>query len=1027
VLRRLPPSRRTPIVSFLIGVLATAGVVWAYLSGGLDGAEQRTLDWRFRSPLTNSVPFSEQLVSIDIDDGALALVGRWPWPRDLQAALVSVPARCGAKALVVDIDWSERETPRLPLPDDADLVGLAPEELASAASATLEPDLELRAAIAAGMPVFPAFANYHDDRLEESPAFEAAVRKALAGDLRGAAAALNGRPKGRGDGRKDELSAVERARLAAAFFEQPGMDERAAAANLNLPVQATADAALACRLAAMRLRLADWQRATPDAAEWPVEEQLAAFYATLTGGGDYFDGSRSLLKEAAALCLRADLSYRRTMRPPMLPDALARAAGAAVDGLRPVYFLIAERAARPGFVNFQPDADGVVRRESLVETHGANQTLQLAVAAACHLLGIEKIERAEPPVDEARGGKARRVRRVLLEPADSAPRRIQLDARRRTVVPWTTAARMHAKPEQYLPAAKLVELVRIERDMAGNEGLRRRLLAELAAMPSLAAHAEIAAIAAGLDKLERDIRHAHLELRRETESLLREQFVEYARRLDRQAARLVADAKRQAASAPVALTADGEGGEAAEADFADVSAILATLERAARANEALRRDHSDLITELTRRLRGKVCVLGYTASALADMKPTPLSGSMPGVRAHLNLLNGLLVNRLVSWAEPWQNALVTGALGVVMTAVAAARRRLALVTLALLAAGLLGAAAWLFRAHTYWLAVVPGLAAIFTAYVLIALYQFSFADREKRALTKALGQYTSATLAKRMAEQPELCRRAETREVSAMFTDLAGFTTISERIGAERTQRVLNVSLGRFTDVMLQHEAMVNKFIGDGIFSFWNPVIYPQADHAERACRTAIELFDALRAMAEEARRSQGDETFAQLSLRVGVATGPAVVGPCGSEQKYDYTCIGDSVNLAARLEGANKVFGTRILVNDRTRELAGRAFAFRGLGRVQVKGKLAGVPIYEVIGYAAGLPADDRAYAERFEAAVKSFQERDFAKARGEFEALAAQRPADLACAVYLSAIEKLLREPPGDAWSGAIELTEK
>jgi adenylate cyclase len=278
-----------------------------------------------------------------------------------------------------------------------------------------------------------------------------------------------------------------------------------------------------------------------------------------------------------------------------------------------------------------------------------------------------------------------------------------------------------------------------------------------------------------------------------------------------------------------------------------------------------------------------------------------------------------------------------------------------------------------------------------------------------------------------MAENPELCKRAESREVTAMFTDLKGFTTISERIGAERTQKVLNVCLGEFTDVMLRHAAMVNKFIGDGIFAFWNPVIFPQPDHAVRACETAIDLHVALAELKREMATSGGDEVFSELLLRVGVASGNAVVGPCGSEQKYDYTCIGDSVNLAARLESANKFFGTRILVAGAVVDRVGDGFVFRSLGGVRVKGKANAVPVHELLGRRGQVPEDVVRYAEQFAAAVALFQKREWKLALGAFDDCTRERPDDLAAREYYDATAAYLARPPGRDWNGAIELTEK
>jgi adenylate cyclase len=217
---------------------------------------------------------------------------------------------------------------------------------------------------------------------------------------------------------------------------------------------------------------------------------------------------------------------------------------------------------------------------------------------------------------------------------------------------------------------------------------------------------------------------------------------------------------------------------------------------------------------------------------------------------------------------------------------------------------------------------------------------------------------------------------------------------------------------------------MINKFIGDGIFAFWNPVIYPQTDHARRACETALDLqrvFESLREATEL------DDVFRELFVRVGVATGPAVVGPCGSEQKYDYTCIGDTVNVAARLESANKFYGTSVLVSDRTRRQAGEDFVFRPLGGVHVKGRHRAVPIHELIGRRGAVDAVDISYAERFGEGVAAFQSRSFEAAEAVFTRCLAERSFDEAARRYRDAAVELRVTPPPEEWVAALTLAEK
>ena len=161
--------------------------------------------------------------------------------------------------------------------------------------------------------------------------------------------------------------------------------------------------------------------------------------------------------------------------------------------------------------------------------------------------------------------------------------------------------------------------------------------------------------------------------------------------------------------------------------------------------------------------------------------------------------------------------------------------------------------------------------------------------------------------------------------------------------------------------------------------------------------------------------------------MRIGVATGAAIVGPCGSDQKYDYTCIGDSVNVAARLESANKFFGTHVLINGETRDEAGAEFVVRPLGAVRVKGKRDATAVFELLGRAGEVEEARVAYADRFAKALGLFQGREWSQAFEAFGACQMERPDDLAVEQYLEATAYFLTNPPGADWAGAIELTEK
>ena len=988
--------RLTSELGLIIGLLATAGVTGLQAFGLLERLELISLDMRFQ--YANRMRADPRIVCIDIDNTSLASVGRWPWPRDVQAALVALPAEFGARAILVDITWNEPEPVALALPGDSDMLD-DPAALRSAELGLIQPDARLAQALRGAGNAFLAFDSTSRD-IESSEEFREAAARLRAGDEAGAAARLDAlrsadtRPALRQDDpRLQRLP--ERARVLAWLRDAPAASEAQIAERLGDAVLVRG-AFPRLQQAALRWWIDDWLDADParEALAAPalmrqIELELSA--RMLAG--------ESALRDALALALRHVLGERATLRKARHSRDHVGAIAERADAVTPIYHLHAQAAARCGLVNFEPDLDGVVRRLPLFVSYRDAVIGQLGLDVACAMLDVDP-----------RGMRARSGLLEIPRAADAAPLRVQVDGRGRALVPWLPQ-RDWTRQFTHLGADDLVTLQRFRERLLSNERTREAALRVLLAAQSDAAVAD-ADVLAAIEAYERQ----WLELRdapdgAEMASLLAEQ---------------IAGLRAQVAEIEARVAPHSDGVRQAEPE--EVGAARAQLSALRETQTQLRTAIAEYEARLRLKLNGKICLIGYTATSLADMKPIPTSRSAAGVMGHANLLNGLLTGTTVRWASPAANGALSLGWGVLVCVASAwLRPRVAfgVFALALVAHLLLAIGAFWWR--LYWLALAGPLLAMALSYLLIATYRFVFVDRERRTLSTALGQYTSRQIARQVAEDPQLAQRAEEREVTAIFTDLRGFTTISERIGAERTQRVLNVCLGRFVDVMLRHEAMVNKFIGDGIFAFWNPVIHPQADHARRACETALDLCEALTALRDEQRAADGDPAFQDLELRIGIATGRAVVGPCGSEQKYDYTCIGDTVNLAARLESGNKFYGTRILVNGTAAEQAGAGFEYRALGGVQAKGKTRAVPVFELLGRVGSIEPARRARAEAFAAAVARFQARDFHAALHAFETLHQQDPGDPAAAAYFELSARLLGKPPPADWNGAIELVEK
>ena len=346
--------------------------------------------------------------------------------------------------------------------------------------------------------------------------------------------------------------------------------------------------------------------------------------------------------------------------------------------------------------------------------------------------------------------------------------------------------------------------------------------------------------------------------------------------------------------------------------------------------------------------RDKVVFVGTTAAGLFDVFETPFSnGKMPGVQIHAAVADDILSNRFNREAGGRVRVVtVVGAaiaVGLVATALPAWWAAAAAV---LFAAALSWLATRLF-AGGYWLNLSqPVLASSLALFGGVA-YQYFFEGREKRKMKKLFGQYVSKDVYDQLVADPALARLGgQRREMTVLFSDIRGFTTVSERGQPEEIVGMLNEYFTRMVDRVFAHQGTLDKFVGDMVMAlFGAPLDDPR--HADHAVETAIEMVEALGALNAQ-WRAQGRP---ELDIGIGINTGPMIAGNIGSDAIMSYTVIGDAVNLGSRLESLNKQYGTRIIISDATRMCLSRPYRLRPLGDVVVKGKTHPVAIFEVIG----------------------------------------------------------------------------
>jgi adenylate cyclase len=396
---------------------------------------------------------------------------------------------------------------------------------------------------------------------------------------------------------------------------------------------------------------------------------------------------------------------------------------------------------------------------------------------------------------------------------------------------------------------------------------------------------------------------------------------------------------------------------------------------------------------------------------------------------HANIVNTIVSGAFVRRAPDWAEVAVILLAGAIVSILAATRPVLQAGPLAVgLAAVLTAFNAWIvFHLWSVWLVIIAPLGAVVASFLVVTAYRQLTEERAKKQIRSMFAHALSPALVDRLLVDPSLARLGgERRELSCFFSDLANFTPLSERLGERRTVRLLNHYFDHMTEVVqTRRGGYLNKFLADGLLVLFGAPVW-QDDHAARAVRAAVDCIRELDRLNQELQAEHGERV--NLSCRIGIATGEAMVGNCGSTERIDYTAIGDTVNLASRLETANKALGTHILVDETTwRQSGGDGILARPLGRILVVGKREPVGVWSIVGQAGDVSAEEEQSVAEFARGVDHFAERRFAEAAQCFETVLAASPDDKAASLYAGLCRLYVDVPPADDWAGAVQLTEK
>jgi adenylate cyclase len=421
---------------------------------------------------------------------------------------------------------------------------------------------------------------------------------------------------------------------------------------------------------------------------------------------------------------------------------------------------------------------------------------------------------------------------------------------------------------------------------------------------------------------------------------------------------------------------------------------------------------------------GKAVLIGVTiVGSSGDQRVTPFEELTPGVITHAalvsNILNQQFLNR-PAFTRPLEMALMI-AFGLLL---ALALPRLGFRYKMMLVVGVISgwtvACAVAFRAGIALAWVVPTIDLITTSFALIFMGYLTV-DREKAKMRNTFSRYLGEDVMDVALADPEKLNRGEKREMTVLFSDIRGFTSLSEHMAPERLMTFMNEYLTPMTKIVFDEKGTLDKYIGDAVMAFWNAPV-DQPDHALRGCRAAVSMLERL----DELKKTWKAAGLPDLEIGIGVNTGAMVVGNMGSDVRVDYTVLGDAVNLGSRLEGTNKEYETRIVISESTWRAVKDQVVARRLGAVRVKGRKEPVRIFEL--RAMGAPSRTDALAIiAFERALVFWEQRAFSEAKAAFLEVVELWPTDRTTVLYLAAVERYLVTPPPPNWDGVITMTTK
>lgn len=426
------------------------------------------------------------------------------------------------------------------------------------------------------------------------------------------------------------------------------------------------------------------------------------------------------------------------------------------------------------------------------------------------------------------------------------------------------------------------------------------------------------------------------------------------------------------------------------------------------------------------KLNNKIILLGATEIGVFDLRTTPVGTAFPGVEVHANLLDNLIQNDYFHRSDfvhflSFILILVFGlVIGLILPKLSALP---GLIFSVVILVGYVAVNIWYLSYERTWTSFVYVIGVILVNWFAIVLFKFFGEEKDKRFIKGAFQQYLSPKVIEQLVDDPGMLKLGgEKKEITAFFSDIQGFSTISESLSPEELVELLNEYLTAMSDIIMKYDGTVDKFEGDAVIAFFGAPV-PYSDHAVRSCLASLEMQEKLVEM-RKAWREQGKH---ELFVRIGLNTGEMVVGNMGSAHRMDYTMMGDSVNLAARLEGVNKQYKTFLMISEFTYQIVKNDVEVRELDLIRVVGKNESVRIYEVLGRKGEVSSDKTKAYKFFHKGLQLYRQQKWDEAAKYFAHCKKLLGKDGAAQVFFERCKMFKAEPPAENWDGVYQMISK